>query len=289
LSADPLGVRAGCEWVAGRARDVELASLDTVLDAIADVPVPEWDSSRHYAAAPERTQRYMVVLDTLNFSFWGGEGGGYWELAERLRDVFTSGDELADAARLENVTADRLGELIGPFPMLAERAEALRELGSHGFEGLIGAGAAETARNLSTKLRSFADIAGYDGRRVPLLKRAQILASDLHGSGAHPFPDIDALTCFADYKLPQMLRHWGAMRYSDRLAARIDAQRPLQPGEPAEVEIRAATVVAVERLREGLDARGRQLNSVQIDWILWDAAQDRRGINPYHRVRTVFY
>lgn len=289
MSADPLGVRAGCEWVVGRARDVELASLDTVLDAIADVPVPAWDSSRHYAASPGRTQRYMVVLDTLNFSFWGGEGGGYWELAERLRDVFAAGDELADADRLRNVTAARLGELIGPFPMLAERAEALRQLGSRGFEGLIGAGAAETARTLSTELRSFADVADYGGRRVPLLKRAQILASDLHGSGARTFPDIDVLTCFADYKLPQMLRHWGALRYSDRLAARIDAQRPLEAGEAAEVEIRAATVVAVERLREGLAERGRHLNSVQIDWILWEAAQDRRGIRPYHRVRTVFY
>jgi hypothetical protein len=289
VTADPLGVREASAWVVERARDVGLAPFDRVLAAIADRPVPAWDGTRHYAGPPQRTLTYMVVLDTLNFSFWGGDGGGYWELAERLRDVFRAGDEMADPVRLREMTAARLGALIGPFPMLEERAEAVRELGRHGFDGLIQPTAAGTALTLAAELPSFADVATYDGRPVPLLKRAQILASDVHGAGARTFPDIDALTCFADYKLPQMLRHWGALTYSDALAARVDAKRPLRPGEPAEVEIRAATVVAVERLRELLAARGRRLTAVAIDWILWEASQDQRGIAPYHRVRTIFY
>ena len=259
------------------------------MDAVAGLPVPVWDRARHYAGPPERTLRYLVVLDTINFSFWGGAAGGYRELAERLRDVFITGDELAVPDRLAGVTTARLRHLLGDVPMLPERAGALRELGRAGFDGLVRDTAAGTARALAARLRSYADISTYDGLAVPLLKRAQILASDLDGAGVRSYADIAALTCFADYKLPQVLRHWGALIYADGLAGRIDRLEPLRAGEPAEVEIRAATVVAVERLRESLGRRGRRLDSRDVDWILWEASQDRDDMRPYHRVRTVFY
>jgi Potential Queuosine, Q, salvage protein family len=298
-SDDPLGVREACAWVVERARDVRVGLLDHTLDAIADLPTPEWDPRRHYLGPPERTMAYVLVLDTINFSFWGGGAGGYWVLAERLRDVFAAGDELARPGSLAEVNAERLRALLGDFPMLEERAGALRELGRHALEsggdgpeewgGLVQDTAAGTARALATYLRSYADFAEYDGRRIPLLKRAQIAAADLNGAGVRSFPDLEALTCFPDYKLPQLLRHWGALAYSGRLAERIDLQHPLQPGEAAEVEIRAATVAAVERLREALAKSGRQLSSVQVDWIIWEAAQQLEGVRPYHRVRTIFY
>ena len=100
---------------------------------------------------------------------------------------------------------------------------------------------------------------------------------------------MDALTCFPDYKLPQVLRHFGVIEYSPELARRVDGWDELRAGEPAEVEIRAATVVAVERLREALAERGRQLRSIEVDWILWDLSQGLYPVRPYHRTRTVFY
>lgn len=273
-----------------RARDVRLGPLDRLLGAVADRPVPGWDGSRHYAGPPDRTARYLLVLDTVNFSFWGGGAGGYWQLAERLRDAFASGgEELSDAGALAGVTADRLRELLGDLPMLEERATALRELGAHGFDGLVGETAAGTAAALAGRLASYADVAEHDGRRVPLLKRAQILPADMHGAGVASFPDLAALTCFPDYKLPQVLRHHGVLEYSRELARRVDGWEELRPGEPAEVEIRAATVVAVERIREALAERGRQLLSIEVDWILWDLSQGLYPVRPYHRTRTVFY
>jgi hypothetical protein len=289
LPADPLGVRAACAEVVAAARDVRLGPLDRLLAEIADRPVPPWDGSRHYAGPPERTVRYLLVLDTVNFSFWGGGAGGYWQLAERLRDVFATGDELGEPAALAAVTAARLRELLGDLPMLEERARALRELGAHGFDGLVRDTAAGTAAALAERLPSYADVAEYGGRRVPLLKRAQIVPADLHGAGAAEFADLDALTCFPDYKLPQVLRHFGAFEYSRDLARRVDGWDELRPGEPAEVEIRAATVVAVERLRDALAERGRPLRSIEVDWILWDRSQGLYPVRPYHRTRTIFY
>ena len=272
-----------------RARDVRLGPLDAVQAAVGDRPAPAWDGRRHYSGPPERTRRFLMVLDTVNFSFWGGHAGGYWQLAERLRDFFEAAEEAGDAECWARITADRLRELIGDFPMLEERAAALRELGRHGFEDLVQATAVDTARALSERLSSYADVASYAGRPVPLLKRAQILPADLHAAGAATFPDVGDLTCFADYKLPQVLRHLGALQYSAELARRVDNWEELQPGEPAEVEIRAATVVAVERLREKLAAAGRVLTSTEVDAILWDLAQGLYPVRPYHRVRTIFY
>ena len=282
-------MRAACAAVVARARDVRLASFDRLLDEIGDRPVPAWDGRRHYAGPPERTLRYLLVLDTVNFSFWGGGAGGYWQLAERLRDAFAAGDELSEPAALAAVTAGRLREIVGDLPMLEERAEALRQLGAHGFDGLVEPTATGTARRLAERLASYADVAEHDGRRVPLLKRAQIVPADLHGAGVASFPDLADLTCFPDYKLPQVLRHFGAIEYSTGLARRVDGWEELRPGEPAEVEIRAATVVAVERLREALAGRGRTLRSIEVDWVLWDLSQGLFPVRPYHRTRTVFY
>lgn len=273
----------------GRARDVRLGPLDRVLADVAERRVPAWDGRRHYAGSPERTLRYLLVLDTVNFSFWGGRAGGYWQLAERLRDAFAAGDELAEPAALAGMTAARLREIAGDLPMLEERAEALRQLGAHGFDGLVRETAAETARTLAERLPSYADVAEYAGARVPLLKRAQIVPADLHGAGVARFPDLGALTCFPDYKLPQVLRHLGALEYSSSLARRVDGWQELRPGEPAEVEIRAATVVTVERLRAALAERGRDLRSIEVDWILWDLSQGLYPVRPYHRTRTIFY
>ena len=69
----------------------------------------------------------------------------------------------------------------------------------------------------------------------------------------------------------------------------VDGWEELVPGEPAEVEIRAATVVAVERLRDLLAERGRELSAVELDWMLWEISQSLYPVRPYHRTRTIFY
>src|SRR5207245_9035846 len=65
---------------------------------------------------------------------------------------------------------------------------------------------------LAQNFPSFYDVASYRNQEVRFFKRAQICVADLYGSfcgkewGA--FADIDQLTIFADYKLPQILRKY---------------------------------------------------------------------------------
>ena len=58
-----------------------------------------------------------------------------------------------------------------------------------------------------------------------LLKRAQIFAADVWGafgeSGPGAFTDLHALTTFADYRVPVVLRQMGMLVYSAELAAQV--------------------------------------------------------------------
>jgi hypothetical protein len=262
------------------AEDVSLGPVDAAVAELRDRPVPAWDRRRHYEGP--RLVEYLLVLDTVNFSFWGGEVGGYWQLAERLRDAFVAGTPLWDPAFLREIDAAALERLIGRFPLLDERAAALRELGSAGDDlgSLVGSTAVETARRL-------ARLSSFDDR--PFLKRAQIVPADLWGAGVRSFTDIAELTCFADYKLPQVLRHAGVVVYSERLARRVDDWVELAAGSLEETEIRAATVVAVDLIRDRLADLGRPLVAVEVDWMLWAWSQGVFPVRPHHRTRTIFY
>ena len=293
MPADPLGVRSACRRVVGEALEVRLGPLDAAVAALREREVPRWDARRHYGG--ERLVEYVLVLDTLNFSFWGS-GRGYWQLAESLRDAFDRGDPLWEPARLLELNESGLAVIIGEFPIPERRVAALHELArlaereaAGELAGLIPPSAPELASYLSRNLESFRDVGVYGEMEVPFLKRAQIAAADLWGSGAIAFSDVDQLTCFADYKLPQALRHLGALEYTEHLARKVDDWVELDPGSPEEVEIRAATVVAVEELRDRLAAESRELTAVEVDWMLWDYSQGLFPVRPHHRVRTVFY
>ena len=107
----------------------------------------------------------------------------------------------------------------------------------------------------------------------------------LANDGHRPFRNIDALTAFADYKIPQVLRELGILEYSTTLAQKVDSRIELAPGSEEEVEIRAGTIIAVEDIRQ---ATSGNLTAADIDHYLWLAGQ-RTHARPYHRTRTIAY
>src|SRR5262249_15123838 len=88
--------------------------------------------------------------------------------------------------------------------------------------------AARLVERVVSTFPSFNDVTTYDGHEVRFYKRAQILAADLHGAfagqGLGAFDDLEILTAFADYKVPQVLRRLGVLVYADALAARVDSR-----------------------------------------------------------------
>jgi hypothetical protein len=198
-----------------------------------------------------------------------------------------------------------------PCPMPAwqeeERARLLRELGDcllrHGGSALAlleraGRSAPRLAQLLADELPGFRDTCIWRGRQVCFYKRAQIAVADLWGAFDHgallpalAFNDIDQLTMFPDYRVPQLLRACGVLAYSQELARRVDSHELLPAGGEEECELRAASVQACALLRAELELLGGlKWTDVEVDWTLWQAGEKRlNDLKPHHRTLTIFY
>ena len=137
-----------------------------------------------------------------------------------------------------------------------------------------------------------------DAERVVFLKRAQIFVGDINAALNLNLGGLEELTTFADYRVPQILRHFQILEYSPTLSNVVDSGEEIGMGSPDEVSIRAGTVVGVEELVKELNADenassfGTPFNDVNVDWYLWQVAErmNQDGVlKPFHKVRTHFY
>jgi len=117
---------------------------------------------------------------------------------------------------------------------------------------------------------------------------------------------------FADYRVPQILHHLKVLTYPSSLLALLESGHHFEHGSKEEVSIRAASIVAVERVRDEILALRHQykemasavtmgaecgvdvpISSVLIDFYLWDTAkQIEEGGEidvPAHRTRSIWY
>ena len=276
-------VRENAAAIAEQARHVSI-ELDR-LGQIQAGPPPSLDPDKHYLeGSREDVAAYLLTLDAVNFgSGWfptlrkrAGCSGYYtisWALADRFRAQGPwSNEELRalDAGEL----ADVLGQERG-HALVRLYASALHHLDAP----LARIEAHRSAEDLAESLREmpFFDDLGF-------WKRAQITANDFHLAGIVEFEDIDKLTIFADNLVPHVLRVDGVLRYSDELAAKIDAGELLEPGDE-EREIRGCAVHACELVAVEMGIPARDL-----DVMLWNRGQgERYKSRPRHRTRTVYY
>ncbi len=318
---DPLGVLTSAAYVVARARHVQIDArrVETVARVLAlrEVPVPAWNYEYHFFDGTERTLTYLFLLDALNFSFWGEprwtitfrgkQLDGYWALAAALKRAVEETPELLEAKALAAMTPQTLARVLrgrGEIPMFVARWRNVQEVGRVLCDRFGGRAAqvvesanhdaARLAQTVEENLSSFHDTTVYNRHTVNFFKRAQILVADIWGSfggkGWGEFHNLSELTSFADYKLPQILRAWGILVYDEELARRVDRRKELSKDSAEEIEIRASMLWSVELLRAALERRGRQLTSVQMDWFLWESSQHAfKGMQPYHRVRTIYY
>ncbi len=284
------------------------------------IPAPAWDAEHHFKGKEEETTAYLLAVDTVNFCFWPPPGhekweisyegktySGYYGLAVSLKRALESGIPLTDASSLASLSLKQVRDVIrgtGVLQLVEERLRNLKETGRvlldkyNGRASELVAAAEGSAINLVKRVASdfpsFRDQATYHGQEVFFYKRAQLFASDLHGAlggkGLASFRDIKELTAFADYKLPQVLRHVGMLEYAPGLAEKVDRMMHLDPGSEEEVEIRANTIWAVELIRQAVKRLGKNVHASEIDGLLWNLGQDDQfRAKPYHRTVSTFY
>ena len=283
-------MRRRCAAIAAGARHVGI-ELDA-LGGIEPGPPPVLDPERHYLEGTrEEVVRYLLTLDSINFgSGWFPTlrkrpgSSGYYTVAWALADRFRAHGPWTNA-ELRALTADAVADVLGQ-----ERGHELMGLYAHALDDLgrflgerdavevveaAGGSAVALAESL-TDMPYFQDEGFW--------KRAQITPNDLALAGVAEFGDLDDLTIFADNLVPHVLRMDGVLRYSEELAALIDSEELLPPGEQ-ETEIRACAVHACELIAPRLGIPPRDL-----DVMLWNRGQgERYKARPRHRTRTVYY
>ena len=150
--------------------------------------------------------------------------------------------------------------------------------------------AMELLRLIVATFPSFDDSTTFEGKKVFFYKRAQLLVSDIcqvfDGKGYGKLKNINELTVCADYKIPEMLRKLGILSYVPELAAKIANKVLIPKDSKEEIEIRANTIWAVEIIKQEIQKKISDIDSMHIGDHIWLASGP---IKIYHRTLTTCY
>jgi len=344
--------RQAAQFIADRSKDVHI-SVDGVKDTACKIlklynsspDCLELDRWKAHTLNPktedENALNWIFVSDLLNFSFWSPDGEnrytvnyagqawtGYWSLCAAMNRAIDEGYPITDPAWYGSVTMDTLSHVFrsdsaSVMPLLDDRltslhmaAKVLLQKYDGRFANVVSScsnSAVALYKRVVEEFETFRDEAEYEGQRVALYKRAQILVGDIwacfKNTGYGEFHDIDELTAFADYRIPQALVWFGVLHYSDNLMERLRKDELFESGERQEVEIRGCTLWAIELIVQEMNSTlrfepelpqtdseqktvRRPINAIVLDHFMWDYRRDHETETndvPYHKIRCIYY
>jgi len=272
---------------------------------------------------------WTFVVDALNFNFWTPDGQpkftvmkgskrscGYLAMVAAVNRAIAEGKPFYDPNFYGELSRKDIEHIFrsdtsSQMPLFEERVRVLGEVAAilrEKFQGsfenvlkLCDNDAVRLVEVIAAEFPCFKDEAVYKGKRVSLYKRAQIVAADvnvlLNIQGKPGLKNLSSLTMFADYRVPQVLLHFGVLEYSQELMEKLRKEHLFENGSAEEVEIRGCSIEAVERVvaecRKLLpSAADVLLNSACVDFFLWDyrVTNAKRLLPvPYHRTRCIYY
>ncbi|KAB5582337.1 hypothetical protein GE09DRAFT_1074548 [Coniochaeta sp. 2T2.1] len=291
------------------------------------------DHELHPKAKDSGTVGFIFLMDLLNFSFWSERPEserfavmyrdrrwtGYWSLVAAIQRALDEDIPITDPhfwVNEEELTLDTLRHVFRSasdeeIPLIEERLACIREAGRVLYEkyqcsipNLIAAAngsAAELVNILAREFDAFRDEHVFEGRKKPVrfLKRAQIFVADLwacfEGEGYGEFRDIDKITMFADYRVPQILCGLGCMSYSPKLDAAVRRGEVIESGSSWELQMRGCSIWCVELIRREIIRQHPEakVNAILIDFFLYDLMKEMEAAGkesmPHHRTRSIWY
>ncbi|KAG4073666.1 hypothetical protein HA402_000890 [Bradysia odoriphaga] len=334
-----LNPRASGEFIVKHAKHLSIDPngiqnlVEKVIDGIKSkqIDIENFSQHEHHPSAnDEYAPNWIFLIDTLNFCFWTPgdttkwkvDGNtGYFALCAAINRAMKEGIDITNPAYYSNITTGEFERILRSddgltkCPLIEERVGILHDVGKKlltKFDGNFKNCVMEAKNSAQTLIKlvvddfpCYKDEAIYCNESVAIYKRVQILVGDIwscyRGENLGQFDDIQTVTMFADYRVPQVLVHFGAIKYSNELLELLKKDTILANGSPEEVEIRGASIYVVEQLKDLIrheinehhpDLSTKHVNSILLDHFLWDYR--RRFANeleyiPFHKTISIYY
>lgn len=305
---DPLGVRETASLIVSKAENVKInfTKLNELSGVIKNEVGKLEKINKIEFGSQKKSLQKIFILNCLNFCFWPEiEGkrwraefpkgqtasGGWFSLVGTIDNALEKGMDITDSSFLSKLSLSQAENIfVGldgvQIPLIKERVDILNVIGNvltGKFDGRI-ENLLENTTDVSVVTRLVSD-------KFPFLqndqfyKSVQNFAYDFAIFNEFQISGLGSLTVFADYKLPQMLRSFGVLKYSKELSSKVDNKELIKKGSPDELEIRSSTIITGEMLADKCD-----MLPVFVDSCLWHASQsNQNSMLPHHRIITTFY
>lgn len=271
--------------------------------------------------AVSNIEKYKVIYNNVSYH-------GYWALCAAINRALDEGYPITEANYYAFINEQEFRHIFRSdssvqIPLVENRIKVLHETGKvliEEFQGsflncikLANGSAKYLLKLIVDFFPSYRDETIFLERKVTFYKRAQILIADVwgcfEGQGYGYFSDIDVITMFADYRVPQVLKYYDAIDYSDELKEFLQKNIIMTSGSQYEVEIRAASILACHQIAllikkqigeespilvNGILMPKAIINDILVDFYLWNYRVDNSSeidsnSIPFHKIRCIFY
>lgn len=296
------------KYVCDNSIDVKINydKIDSLIELIESSKVSYWLDSNPYNIMDmdvESIINFLLIYHTIgDYCFWGdpkwtintdkGNLDGSFAIMYIIVNRYIQNPNF-------NMTLDEFKELLKgnvEIPLLEDRYNNLVEMNNYlsnkSFYNIIKDMTTdiELLEHIISNLKYFEDISDYNGNKILFYKRAQLLTSDiLHVRELKEKIKVDYthLIGCADYKIPQVMRCYGMLEFSEYLSHKVDNMIPLDEKSNEEIEIRANTLEVINYIYEKLNKKYPRMDINDFIWLL---GQDKSKMTkPYHRTLTKHY
>ena len=258
---------------------------------------------------------FLILSETINFCFWPSKEWKYnynktiytgsMAMFMTLKQTLEENAKFFDINNISNIKYEEFKKLFyyiyddesallkKRFKMLKKNMKILKHKKNIIINNIINSKSDVELLNYIIKtFKNFNDYAYYNFKKIYFQKRAILLVRDLYyliDNISKNIHDINNLTACADYRLPQLLREYEILTFSDKLSNIINST-VMKKGSKYETEIRAYTIYSIEKMRERLIEKGIKMNSINIDNVLWNHAKSIKNLKyNHHKVISNFY
>lgn len=286
--------------------------LQVFANKIKNTEPTHWLSSNPFGLLElekEELALFLLIHGSMEFCFWGnpkwkietekGALDGAFALLYALLNEVKRNKHFLTPTYLKNLTKEEFQKILKgniEIPLFQERYHRITAIGKILVEKNISF--YDEIKNKTTDIELFEylintfpflkDTRTYQGKTIYFYKLAQLMTSDilhLREIKENIKIDVHNLVGCADYKLPQVLHQFGVIQYQNELEQALLEKQELNENSIEEIEIRAATIVAIHHL-----SQITRKSAIEINDMIWLQGQDKSlDWISYHLTKTSSY